>query len=200
MSDPRAIDPTKLHVGDIVLVATRNRITELVQEALGYGASSRWTHVAGSLGGGDLIEGQTPKSRVAHLQDDYAAKSFPIKVLRRQWESEKDRIKVALWWATLNNLSYDFGELLWFAWGAFVFGKALLKIPNRFNSKPRKICSELIADGLYKQGYNLFESRPAGNILPADYDQLPSFHEVTNIWLETETRETSANLNRVDTL
>ena len=185
MAAPRMIDPNKIHVGDLILVATRNRATQLVQEALGYGASSQWTHVAGSLGGCDLIEGQMPRSRVAHLQNHYVAKNFPIKVLRRQWESEQDRIKVALWWATLNNLPYDFAELLWFGW-ASVFGKPLLQLRNRFNSKYRKICSELIADGLYKQGYNLFDSRPAGNILPADYDQLPSFHEVTDLWLDPE--------------
>ncbi len=178
---PRTIDPNKIHVGDLILVATRNRVTQLVQDMLGYGASSQWTHVAGSLGGFDLIEGQMPRSRVAHLENDYVAKTFLIKVLRRHWESEQDRIKVALWWATLNNLPYDFVELLWFAL-AFVFGKPILWLRNRFHSKHREICSELIADGFYKQGYNLFDSRPASNVLPADYDQLPSFFEVTDIW------------------
>ncbi len=158
-------------------------MTQMVQEALGYGASSQWTHVAGSLGGVDLIEGQMPRSRVANLQHEYVAKRMRIKVLRRHWESEPDRIKVALWWATLNNLPYDFVELLWFGL-ACVFGKPVLWFRNRFNSTHREICSELIADGFYKQGYNPFDSRPASNVLPADYDQLPSFQEVTDIWLE----------------
>ncbi len=182
MDASRQLDPTKIHVGDIILVATRNRVTQLVQEALGYGAASQWTHVTGSLGGYDLIEGQMPRSRVAHLQDDYVTQGFQIKVLRRAWESEQDRIKVALWWATMNNLPYDFLELLWFGL-AFCFGKPILWLRNRFNSKHREICSELIADGFYKQGYNLFDSRPASNILPADYDRLTGFQDVTDFWL-----------------
>lgn len=182
MAASRHIDPSKVHIGDIVLVATRNRVTQLVQGQLGYGAASMWTHVAGSLGGYDLVEGQVPRSRVAHLQNDYVANGFPIKVLRRNWESDRDRIKVALWWATLNNLPYDFVQLLWFGL-AFLFGRSVLWLRNRFNSKHREICSELIADGLYKQGYSLFESRPASNILPADYDRLTGFQEVTDVWL-----------------
>ena len=179
---PKVIDPNKIHVGDLILVATGNRVTQLVQEELGYGAASRWTHVAGSLGGYDVIEGQVPRSRVANLQSDYVATGYEMKVIRRRWESDQDRIKVALWWATMNNLPYDFFELIWFGL-AIVGGKALLRLRNRFNSKHREICSELIADGFYKQGYNLFDSRPASNVLPADYDALPLSHEVTDIWL-----------------
>ena len=181
MPPPRSLDATKIHVGDVVLVASGNPITERMQEWLGYGASSHWTHVAGCIGAYDLVEGQVPKARVAHLQNDYVAKGDAIKVLRRARESDNDRIKVALWWVTLNNLPYDFFNLIWF--GLALFGRPILWLRNRFQDKHREICSELIADGFYKQGYNLFDSRPASNILPADYDRLPGFQEVTDIWL-----------------
>ena len=52
------IDPNKLWIGDVILVASGNKITEAVQKKLGYGDGSRWTHVAGCIGAYDLIEGQ----------------------------------------------------------------------------------------------------------------------------------------------
>ena len=78
-------------------MASGNKLTQSVQERLGHGESSKWTHVAGSLGGHDLIEGQVPRSKVASLQKDYVENGFEIKVLRKvAWEKERDRIKVAL--------------------------------------------------------------------------------------------------------
>ena len=175
------LDPNKIRVGDLVLVRTNNKITERVQRKLGYGERSIWTHIAGSLGGYDLVEGQPSGSRVANLQDDYAAKGFQIKVLRKTWDKDDDRIKVALWWATMNNLRYDFLQLAWF-WLATTFGEALLLSRNPFNSAGKKICSELITDGFSKQGYNLF-SRQADNFLPADFDSPALFSEVVDIWM-----------------
>lgn len=177
----KAIDPEKIEIGDLVLVASGNKLTEMVQKRLGHGDSSKWTHVAGSLGGHDLIEGQPPRSKVANLQKDYVERGFEIKVLRKiVWEKERDRIKVALWWATMNNLRYDFLQLVWFG-AASLLGETLLLFRNRFNSAGKKICSELIADGFYKEGYNLF-NRKAENILPADYDNVELFHPVTEVW------------------
>ena len=61
------IDPNKIRVGDVILVASDTKSTISVQQKLGYGESSKWTHVAGSIGGYDLIEGQIPKSRVYYF-------------------------------------------------------------------------------------------------------------------------------------
>ena len=178
----KTIDPNKIKVGDVILVATKTKVTIEVQQELGYGESSKWTHVAGSIGGYDLVEGQIPESRVCSLQKDYVETGFDIKVMRRSYESEGDRIKVALWWATMNNISYGRLQLLWFLLAA-LFGKALLDMKNKFASKKRIICSELIADGFYKLGYNLFNCRPAEDILPADFDSNILFNEITDIWL-----------------
>ncbi len=177
----RKIDPNKIWVGDIVLVATKNNITVRVQEGLGHGASSKWTHIAGSIGGYDLVEGQLPKSRVCNLQADYVDHAFEIKILRPKYQSDADRIKVALWWATMNNLPYDTLQLAWFPFADWV-GSALLSMKNLFNSEHRLICSELIANGFYKQGYNLF-NRPASNILPADFDDEKLFQPISDIWM-----------------
>ena len=153
----KVIDPEKIHVGDIILVATGTWITRFVQQRLGFGDRSKWTHVAGSLGGYDLIEGQIPRSRVANLQTDYVAKGFEIKVVRKSdWKSDQDRIKVALWWATLNNLRYNFFGLAWFGIACIV-GRWLLLLRNKLNSAGKEFCSELLTDGLYKQNYYLFE-------------------------------------------
>jgi hypothetical protein len=178
--DTKIVDPTKIWVGDVVLVATGNNATIDVQKKLGHGDSSKWTHVAGSIGAYDLIEGQVPQSRVCNLQKDYIACGFEIKVMRPKYQSDAERIKVALWWASMNNLPYDFLQLLWFPLAGF-FGKALLNANNIFNSKKRLICSELIANGFYKQGYNLF-NRPAADILPADYDDESLLVPVLDIW------------------
>ncbi len=182
---PRVVDPDKIRIGDIILVATGTRITVYVQRRLGFGTRSKWTHVAGSLGGYDLIEGQIPRSRVADLQKDYVVKGFEIQVVRkRQWERDQDRIKVALWWATLNNLRYDFLGLIWFGI-ACLMGRWLLLFRNEFNGVGKEFCSELLTDGFYKQGYNLF-NRSASDVLPANFDDPTLFEEVTDIWLEKE--------------
>ena len=177
----KTIDPNKIKVGDVILVATNTKITIEIQQKLGYGESSKWTHVAGSIGGYDLVEGQIPESRVCSLQKDYVEAKCEIKVMRTKYESDGDRIKVALWWATMNNISYGYLQLLWFLF-ASLFGKALLDMKNRFASKKRLICSELITNGFCKQGYNLF-NRPAADILPADFDSNALFNEITDIWL-----------------
>lgn len=177
----QTIDPNKIWVGDVILVATGNKVTEKVQDGLGYGESSRWTHVAGAIGGYDLVEGQQPKSRVCNLQRDYVDERYEIKVMRPSYQTDADRIKVSLWWATMNNLPYDFLQLAWFPM-AGIAGRTLLFARNLFNSKKRLICSELITNGFYKQGYNLF-NRPAENVLPADFDTDTLFTPVTDIWL-----------------
>ncbi len=182
MSDKPVIDPNKIRIGDVVLVATGNKTTFGVQQKLGYGESSRWTHVAGSIGGYDLIEGQVPKSRVCNLQHDYVAKDYEIKVMRPHYQADVDRVKVALWWATMNNLPYDFLQLMWFPVAAWA-GRAILSAKNLFDSKRRLICSELITHGFYKQGYNLF-NRPADNILPADFDNTDWFTPVFDLWMK----------------
>jgi len=69
--------------------------------------SSKWTHVAGSLGGYDAVEANIPRSRVINLQKEYVAKGYEIKVMRRRNQEPSKRYKIALWWATMNNLPYD---------------------------------------------------------------------------------------------
>jgi hypothetical protein len=179
----KRIDPNKIKIGDVVLVASGTKLTIKVQEKLGFGTSSKWTHVAGSIGGYDLVEGQVPKSRICNLQKDYIEKGIEIRIMRHNYLSaqNKDRIKVALWWASMNNLPYDYLQLLWFPLAAKL-GKLLLFVNNIFNSKKRKICSELIADGFYKQGYNLF-NKPIENIMPADYDDPKLFDIIADIWI-----------------
>ena len=178
------IDPNKIRVGDLVLVQSRNRITIWVQQRLGYGPRSVWTHVAGSIGGHDLVEGQVPRARVANLQKDYVDQGYTIKVMRRAWAYDPNRVKVALWWATMNNLRYDWWQLAWFAVACLFVRvrQVILASRNQFDQVGNKICSELITEGFYKQGYNLFE-RPAANVLPADFDDAALFQEVSDIWL-----------------
>lgn len=180
---PKQIDPSKIKIGDVVLCATGTKTTLATQKKLGYGESSRWTHVAGSLGGVDLVEGQAPRARVCSLQADYVDRGFEIRVMRKKdWSLKVDRIKVALWWATMNNTPYDGLQLVWFPLAAWV-AQGLMKVKNWFNSKDRLICSELIAAGFMKQGYNLFE-RPEQNIVPADFDSLVIFNVIDDIWIE----------------
>lgn len=180
----KQIDPNKIKIGDVILMATGTSATIKIQKKYGYGESSKWTHVAGSIGGYDLVEGQVPKSRTCDLQKDYIDKGQEIKVLRKKGWSEKDRIKIALWWATMNNIPYDFPQLLNFLVGS-IFGPACVRTYNLFNSHKKLICSELIVNGFSKQGYNLF-NKPAWNVLPADYDDTKLFDIIADIWVESQ--------------
>lgn len=102
-----AIDPNKLRIGYVILAATHKSAIQAVQRRAGYGESAKWTHVAGSIGGYDTVEAAVPRSRVVNLQKEYVDKGIEIKVMRRRGQEAHKRYKVALWWATMNNLPYD---------------------------------------------------------------------------------------------
>ena len=113
----KRLNPDKLKIGYIILITTRKFAIEKLQRKAGYGYSSKWTHVAGSIGGYDAVEANVPKSRVINLQKEYVDKEYEIKVLKRKGQEEHKRYKVALWWATMNNLPYD---VLQFFWVSFI--------------------------------------------------------------------------------
>lgn len=175
------VSPDKIKIGDVILCATGTKATIETQKKLGYGDASRWTHVAGSIGGLDLVEGQTPQSRVCSLQKDYIDKGIEIKVMRfKNWQTDADRIKTALWWATMINIPYDSPSLAWFPLAAWI-DRGLMRIKNWLSRKSLLICSELIAAGFMKTGYNLF-NRPEDTIVPADFDNKDLFDEITDIY------------------
>jgi len=175
------INPNSLKIGYIILINTHKLAIKKLQEKAGYGNSSKWTHVAGSLGGLDVVEANIPRSRVINLQKEYVAKGFEIKVIRRREQSEQKRYKVALWWATMNNLPYDTLQFFWFPL-SMVCGKIGIVLHNLFSSHRRFICSELIATGFYKEGDYLF-GKSAENVLPADFDNQELFEEVRGVWM-----------------
>ncbi len=173
------IDPDKLKIGYVVLVATRKFAIEKLQRNAGFGESSGWTHVAGSLGGFDAVEAAIPRSRVINLQKQYMDRGFKIKVMKRRNQEEKKRYKVALWWATMNNLPYDTLQFFWFPL-SLICGRIGVVLHNIFSSRKRFVCSELITAGFYKEGDFLF-NKPQENILPADFDNPEIFEEVRDI-------------------
>jgi len=85
------LNPNSLKIGYVILVATRKPAIKTVQEKAGYGASSKWSHVAGSLGGLDAVEANIPRSRVINLQKEYVDKGYEIKVMRRRGQEEHKR-------------------------------------------------------------------------------------------------------------
>jgi len=176
------LNPNSLKIGYVILVATRKPAIQVVQRKAGYGESSKWTHVAGSIGGLDAVEAAVPKSRVINLQKVYADRGFEIKVMRRRGQPEQKRYKVALWWATMNNLPYDILQFFWFPL-SIICGTIGIILHNLFSSHKRFLCSELIVTGFYKEGDYLFGKRPE-HILPADFDNLELFEEVKDIWLK----------------
>ena len=101
------INPDKLSIGYMILITSGKFAIEKFQRKAGYDDSSKWTHVAGSLGGYTAIEANIPRSRLINLQKEYANKGYEIKVLKRKGQEVGKRYKVALWWATINNLPYD---------------------------------------------------------------------------------------------
>jgi len=175
------LNPNSLKIGYVILVATRKPAIKTVQEKAGYGASSKWSHVAGSLGGLDAVEANIPRSRVINLQKEYVDKGYEIKVMRRRGQEEHKRYKVALWWATMNNLPYDTLQFFWFPL-SIICGTLGIILHNLFSSHKRFLCSELIVTGFYKEGDYLF-GKPAENVLPADFDNPEVFEEVKDIRL-----------------
>jgi len=153
---PGLLDPNNLKIGYIVLVATHKPVIKEVQRKAGFGESSKWTHVAGSLGGLDAIEANIPRSRLINLQKEYVDKGYEIKVMKRKGQEISKRYKVALWWATMNNLPYDTLQFFWFPL-SIICGKIGLILHRLFSSNKRFICSELIAAGFYKEGDYLFD-------------------------------------------
>jgi hypothetical protein len=81
----------------------------------------------------------------------------------------------------MNNLPYDILQFFWFPL-SIVCGKIGVVFHNLVSSRKRFLCSELIATGFYKEGDYLF-SKPAENVLPADFDNSELFEEVRDIWL-----------------
>ncbi len=68
------LNPNFLKIGYIILAATRKPAIQILQRKAGYGDSSKWTHVAGSLGGYTAIEANIPRSRLINLQKEYVDK------------------------------------------------------------------------------------------------------------------------------
>jgi hypothetical protein len=175
------LNPDKLKIGSVILIATRNLPIQKLQQKAGYQESAKWTHITGSLGGLDAVEARLPRSRVINLQKAYVDKGYEIKVLRRKGQPEQKRYKVALWWATMNNLPYDVLQLFWFPL-SITCAKITVALHNLFSSQKRLLCTELITNGFYKEGDYLFSKR-AENVLPAEFDNSELFEEIKNIWL-----------------
>ena len=76
------LDPDKLKIGYVILIPTHKFVIEKLQRKSGYGDSSRWTHVAGSLGGYTAIEANIPQSRLINLQKEYIDRGCEIKVMK----------------------------------------------------------------------------------------------------------------------
>jgi len=174
------LNPDSLKIGYVVLLATRKPAIQAFQHKAGYGESSKWTHVAGSIGGYDTVEAAIPKSRVCNVQKEYVDRGLEIKVMRRKGQDEHKRYKVALWWATMNNLPYDTLQFFWFPL-SIICGKIGLILHSLFSNNKRFICSELIAAGFYKEGDYLF-NKPQQDVLPADFNNPALFEEVKDIW------------------
>ena len=66
-----SLDPNSFKIGYVILVNTRKFAIEKLQHKAGYDDSSKWTHVAGSLGGYDAVEANVPGSRVINLKREY---------------------------------------------------------------------------------------------------------------------------------
>ena len=143
---PKHLNPDKLKIGYVILVSTRKFGIEKLQHKVGFGNSSKWTHVAGSLGGFDAVEAAVPRSRVIKLQKEYIDKGYEIKIMKRRNQEEYKRYKIALWWATMNNLPYDTLQFFWFPLSV-ICGKIDSVLHNLFSSHQRFLCSELIATG-----------------------------------------------------
>ncbi len=170
------MSPDFLKIGDVILVAGRNHAIEQVQAKAGCKDGSKWTHVLGCLGGYTAIEASVPRSRIVDLKKKYLDRGYQIKVLRRRGQNQFKRYKVALWWATMNNLPYDTLQFFWFPL-SILCTRISMALHSIFSSQKRFVCSELIASGFYKEGDYLFH-KPAELVLPADFDNPELFEEV----------------------
>jgi hypothetical protein len=76
------LNPEKLKIGYVILVSNRKPAIAQLQCKAGYGDSSKWTHVAGSLGGLTAIEANIPRSRLINPVRDRLPKAT-VRCLRR---------------------------------------------------------------------------------------------------------------------
>jgi hypothetical protein len=88
---PKYLNPDKLKIGYVILVSTHKFAIEKLQREAGYSQSSKWTHIAGSLGGYTIIEANIPCSRVIILQKEYVNKGYEIKIMKRRGQGEHKR-------------------------------------------------------------------------------------------------------------
>jgi len=170
------MDADSLKIGDVILVATRNPAIEKAQKDAGYAERSRWTHVCGCLGGRTCIEARVPRSRLVDLKKEYLDKGFEARHMRRRGSTDRRRYKVALWWATMNNLPYDALQFFWMP-ASLAWQRLGCILHRLFSSNKRLLCSELIAEGFYKEGDYLF-GKPAHLVVPADFADPELFEEV----------------------
>lgn len=159
------IDPNKLKIGYIILFEGKGWIAEKIKKHTG----SKWTHVAGSLGGYDIIEAVSPRSRVFDIRKKIED-AISFKILRFKPFNYK-RYKIAIWWATLCNITYDWPNVI------------LWRIKWFFPKTRAVKCSELIYDGFLKENVFVFDT-PYEKVVPGDFDDPELFDEVTDIWMD----------------
>jgi len=56
-----SLNPDSLKIGYVILAATHKPAIQAFQRKAGCGDNSKWTHVAGSIGGYDAVEAAVPK-------------------------------------------------------------------------------------------------------------------------------------------
>jgi len=153
-----------LKIGDVILFKSGSIVERFQRKAKFSKEASKYTHVAGSLGGYRIIEARDflHKSGAQDIRY-YVKKGVKFIVLRYFDVKDKQRYKLGINWALYANLKYKMIELV-----GMELKRILKTSSNWFGRRNGVFCSELIARGFQDTGIKLF-GKSADLIYPADF-------------------------------
>ena len=156
--------PEILKIGDVILFQSGSIVERFQRKAKFSKEASKYTHVAGSLGGYRIIEARDflHKSGAQDIRY-YVDKGVKFIVLRYFDVKDKQRYKLGINWALYANLKYKMIELV-----GMELKRILKTSSNWFGRRNGVFCSELITRGFQDTDVKLFR-KSADLIYPADY-------------------------------
>ncbi len=195
----KKINPGKLKKGDIILTGV-DKFKDSWPIKLGnifHGRwnAIKWTHVAMSIGGFDIVESMPdPGVTIRNIQTEYIDKTIDILVLRCKALGQKQIDEVADYCVSKQKASsrYDKGALSYFVLH-FLFPTTLGRLidtniiwhtffEKHINDEDSYFCSELIAEGFREVGFNFKKSLKPWQIMPVDFYNLKFFDTIDDVW------------------
>lgn len=195
----KKIDPDKLKKGDVVLTGIDDfrdswpiKLGNIFRGRLD---AIKWTHAAMGLGGFDIVESiPDPGVTIRNIQTIYIDKAVDILVLRCKVLNQELMEEVADYCVSKQKASsrYDKYALSYFMLH-FIFPTTLGRLLDTnilwniffekyINNDDSYFCSELLAEGFRKVGFDFMKGRKPWQVMPVDFYNLRLFDKINDIW------------------